>query len=102
MQSEGTYYEEASYHSANCVCSVDSTNDVRTRMVEVGDPMLRVLEGIEYRRIIAVQDHAAGSYQGYVPVVHSRLGDHLDGNPLGLPLRTMVRILIDFEVIDKG
>jgi len=53
-----TYHEETGDDSADCIRCVDSSNDVGSRMVVVGNPMLGVLESVENGSIVAVEHHA--------------------------------------------
>lgn len=56
--SERTTHEETSNDSANGIRGVDGANDIRTRVVEVRNPMLRILQSVEDGCIVTVQDHA--------------------------------------------
>ena len=55
---EVTYHEEAGYNSTDCIRRVDCSNNVGSRMVVVGNPMLRVLESVEDGSIVTVEHHA--------------------------------------------
>lgn len=50
-------HEKSGDDSSDGVRSVDSSDDVWARVVEVRNPMFRILERIEHRRIVAVQNH---------------------------------------------
>lgn len=56
--SKGTSEEETSYDGSDGVCGVDSSNGVRVRVVEVGDPVFRSLDSVEDGGIVSVEHHA--------------------------------------------
>lgn len=56
--SEGTSHKETSNDSTDGVGSVDRSDDIGTRVVVVGNPVLRVLESVEDGSIITIEHHA--------------------------------------------
>jgi len=55
---KGSSHEESRYNGTDCVRCVDGSDYVGAGMVVIGDPVLRILKGVEDRRIIAVEYHA--------------------------------------------